>query len=648
MKKKYKSLLGKSIFIDKKNGDVDKILKKCLKFKYISFDVFDTLVKRNLGKPDDLFVILDKTAKNYNIEDFAKLRSLVEKKLRKNKSFITLDDIYNEIEKVIGKEKTIILKNHEINLELSYCQPNYEIVKLYEILKKSGKKIVATSDMYLSSQIISQILEKCGFYLDYIYVSCECKAKKRDGSLFKYVLKTEKIKCSNLIHIGDNYIADILGARKCNVSAVHISKKNIKYNNKKFKKFIKESNKYDVFYSIINNNLKLQDSYYKKIGFALFGPLVYNYTNWLAKKCEEHDLKKIFFFARDGYVLKKAFDMLYKNKYETSYIYFSRRAIRIPFSFLSPSYENMMKFFPKTKVLTPKVYFENFGLDATKYEKLLVKYNLTLNTNIYYNDLFKNAIFKDIFESIYEDILKEAKKEYIILKKYINQEKLYGNVAIVDVGWHNSMQYYLSEIAKKNNYNLNMYGFYVGKMHGEKKVDVSEGFIYDSNDSKYADSALSFIGLMESIFLAKEGSTKMYEKTSDNIVKPVQLDYEYNYTDIEYRAFSEIQEGIDSFISIAGELIDLDVFSLSGYDSYLPIKSFGTNPYLLDVKYFSKFRYFSEEIVYFSNAKSLLFYALHLKKLKIDFYKSRWKIGFMKEVFKLKLPYYTIYRKMRG
>ena len=641
----------KSVFIDDKTIDKTKALKECVKYDCISFDVFDTLIKRNLGKPEDIFVILNTIALEFDVTDFMTLRQKAELKLREKKSFIKLDEIYDEISKSLDKNVSIELKKREIELEKNYCQPNFEVVELLNELRKNGKRIIAISDMYLSSTTILQILNKCKIVVDNIYVSCECNAKKSDGTLFKYVLKKENLCNYNMIHIGDSLKADIFGAKFAGIKSIHVKKNPVKYNDKKFYKKIIDKQNYDVFFRIINNNLKSENSFYRKFGFAVLGPLVYNYVVWLKNMCKQNNLSKIFFFARDGYIFKNVFESLFKGEFTTSYIYFSRRAIRVPYSAMSPSYENIMKYFPKTKILTVKTYFENFGLNPSNYESLIKKYNLKMDDHIYYNDLFKNNAFRKIFDNIYEDIKQEAQKEYEILKKYIKQEKLSGNVAMVDVGWHNSMQFYLEKIAKYNNYNLNLYGFYVGKMHNEKDVNFSKGFISDTNDIGYADSALSFIGLIESVFLALEGSTKTYIENQNGKISPVLFDYEYNEKDLEYGSFLEIQAGIYDFIDIIKSLDYIEIFSLSGKDSYLPLKSFGINPYLYDIKFFSKFRYFSEEIVYFSNSKSLLFYIFNIKKFKLDFYQARWKVGFMKELFKIKLPYYRIYkiyRRMKG
>ena len=46
-----------------------------------------------------------------------------------------------------------------------------------------------------------------------------------------------------------------------------------------------------------------------------------------------------------------------------------------------------------------------------------------------------------------------------------------------------------------------------------------------------------------------------------------------------------------------------------------------------------------------ASPKSLFYYLFHPRKLKVDIGKSGWTIGFMKRLFKIKLPYWNIYKK---
>ena len=53
------------------------------------------------------------------------------------------------------------------------------------------------------------------------------------------------------------------------------------------------------------------------------------------------------------------------------------------------------------------------------------------------------------------------------------------------------------------------------------------------------------------------------------------------------------------------------------------------------------------EILYLAKPKSILKYALKPKSLIKDFYNSRWKIGFMKRLLKVPLPYTKMYELMK-
>ena len=634
--------MKKAIFIDSKTININKAKKKCLKYKYVSFDVFDTLIKRNVDAPIRIFDILDNFAKEMGIDDFKNLRLNTESTLRQKQPFMTIEDIYVQISKKINKDVSEKLKETEIKIEKSYCQRNYDIYELYKFLRKNNKNIIAISDMYLPTNVINEILINAGYQIDKLYVSCDCKAKKRNGRLFQYVLENEKINSNEMIHFGDNYKVDILGSKMAKIESYHVSQKNNNFNVCKFKNKMIDFNNYKNYISVINNNLITQDNYYSKFGFALLGPLVYNYCIWLKEQCKKNNIKKIYFFARDGYTLKKEFDKLFPGEFVTKYIYFSRRAIRVPYYVINSSYDNIVKSFPKTKLIPMKVFFENLGLNPENYKKTLIKYNIKLSDNVFYNDLITKKIYKDIFDEIYSDIKTEAYKEFKIFKKYIVQEEFTGKIAIVDVGWHNSMQYYLEQLANNDKYEIDMYGLYVGRQSHEKIVKHTDSYIEDEVNSGYANSVASFIGLIESVFLADEGSTKRYVEKNNKVV-PELFKYEYEGTK-EYQAFNSIKNGIDNFINIVNSLPKFETFKLNGYDAYIPLKKYGTDPYLKDVGYFSKFKYLSEEIVYFANPKSITYYLFHRKEFMNDMYKSRWKVGFMKELFKIPFPYLRVYK----
>ena len=67
-----------------------------------------------------------------------------------------------------------------------------------------------------------------------------------------------------------------------------------------------------------------------------------------------------------------------------------------------------------------------------------------------------------------------------------------------------------------------------------------------------------------------------------------------------------------------------------------------------DLKMFADFHFYDEgRDDRLAEPHSMLTYLKNPKRLKEDFLVSRWKIGFMKKIFKVKLPYQEIYQYMQ-
>ena len=96
--------------------------------KAISFDVFDTLIRRPVEKPADLFRFLD--AKALRLTDgiaaeFGKTRTMCEVETRRRlegvKDEITLDDIYDTLAAYydLSTDQVAALKDAEIEIEVA-------------------------------------------------------------------------------------------------------------------------------------------------------------------------------------------------------------------------------------------------------------------------------------------------------------------------------------------------------------------------------------------------------------------------------------------------------------------------------------------------------------------------------------------------
>lgn len=205
---------------------IDKLIKK---YDYISFDIFDTLIYREVPNPHEVFGLVQKEFNSLHAEKpivgFPEERISAEKKANSMKSDYTLDDIYGFISVLWGDSVADKLKRIEIDVEKKVTYANPRMKNVYDYVLSRGKKIIIVSDMYLSKETISQLLNASGYVgWSELFVSCECGGTKRDGSLFKYVKMKLNETNRTICHFGDNVISDYIMAMCNGIKAIHVKR----------------------------------------------------------------------------------------------------------------------------------------------------------------------------------------------------------------------------------------------------------------------------------------------------------------------------------------------------------------------------------------------------------------------------------------
>lgn len=200
-----------------------KIIIKYLlsRFETVSFDIFDTLIVRNVQDPRDIFRNINKSEDN----KFVKYRIEAEKKAREKKESkeVTLNEIYNEMLKFYNKSEVENFESIEKKEELNSVCPRKKIVDIYNECLASGKKVYLISDMYLPRELIEKMLQKCKIKnYEKLYISNEFGKTKKTGELFQLFVESEKITTKTHLHIGDSIRADFYGAKKAKLKTFFI------------------------------------------------------------------------------------------------------------------------------------------------------------------------------------------------------------------------------------------------------------------------------------------------------------------------------------------------------------------------------------------------------------------------------------------
>lgn len=627
-KMKYMKSLMKNIIISQLNiSSVEELIKKVSPYDFVSFDIFDTLLKRDVPSPEDVFSIVEKKTGQIG---FAHERIHAEVRCRhlSTKEEITLDDIYLNID-----AKYVNCKRIELEVENLLLKKNLWFDSVYNYCRQHNKTILVTSDMYLPQEFIEKILKREGILYDYLFLSSTEKVQKRTGNLFKRELNVIGISPKQLIHIGDSLGSDWIGAKKAGIKSLLIPRKVCRTSviNKKLDTYL------DCF---INNNIPEGKDYCWQLGYAALGPLLYGFITWLHTETEKRGLKKIYFFSRDGWLMKEAWDAIYGPHHNVQYMYISRRSVSVPILWKHSNWHEIGNFMTMTRFFTVKVFLKRLGIDVETCIKYIEACGLTPETVFSEANYLYDKRLEKLYNIIKNRVIENSKQEYIALGVYLKKMEFYGSVAVVDIGWNGSMQKNLEETLREMGIDAIIDGFYFGVKKSIPKQSM-HGYLYDTKRNKLEATIASMQGMFESFFLAKAGSTRKYYLDD----KKICVDFyepEYTDNDPERIAFSAIQEGALHFIAKYKNSKGSNILFVKKVDYIANVLRFGTMPSQNDIRKFGTFRFYDTNVVYMANPKKINYYIIHPKQFFREFSNSVWKQAFLLKLFRIPFPWFGV------
>lgn len=261
-------------------------LRELDKYDIVSFDMWDTLVCRPFAIPEDLQEYVGGVA-------------------------------YKD-----GRQKcTTAITQREIDCEIALAQPVKKIKEIYDEALRLGKKILVVSDMYLSSKILSQILDKCGYTNYKLYVSIEC-GRTKANTLFELVKKENK---GSIIHFDDADYA-IAKAREYGITAVKVKKVLWDlYDKFPRLKFLPQNTLALRHYIGWLAQQDIRPNYFRQMGLML-GVIAYGFAQFVDRISREKNIDTLLFLSRDMYIIHQFYNRIGNKR--NKYIYHSRRISR--------------------------------------------------------------------------------------------------------------------------------------------------------------------------------------------------------------------------------------------------------------------------------------------------------------------------------
>ncbi len=588
---------------------IEQIMSKDV--KYVSFDVFDTLLKRVVYEPVDIFeIISNELDSKFDIKciDFKAERITAEAESRKYKfatnplnEEVTLDEIYDYLlkETVISKDVLTYAKKRELDLEECYLQVKEGGKYFYDLALFLNKKIIVISDMYLDYEYICQLLDKKGYKeIEKCYVSSKIGLTKATGNLFSYVLNDLNIdKPEEILHIGDNYQSDFLNARNKGYRVCHISKaqdllmnynpavwtgdgiKNILCNKnsiidmKVMPYFLPikcvlglQANKF--YNNLITNVNRLSnyDSNPKKIGYMLLGPHLLALSRWIYDIAVNNKIETIHFVARDGYLVKKSFDYLYGNAgIKTNYVRLSRKSLILADI---KKKEDFYSIISKVNFVTMTInklakYFTPIMKEDINYKEIFESKQMNLEKEFGGVAGFNKAIKVFIDEIISFEKLSDYQK---MLREYYSQI-IKPNEYIFDIGYSGRPEEALSVLL----------GYPVGSMYIHTNNDYASRRRTICNIKSYSfyEHKPVITGVLREHLLMELGPSTIGICKKDGKIEPVLENYNIGYnaklitTIIQDYALEFVKDYNENFSDCLSNLVlrrdDASLF----YENYL-------------------------------------------------------------------------------
>lgn len=640
LKKQVKRLLSRFFC-----SDTGELLSAIQNASVVSFDIFDTLIKRDVPSPADVHILvgkryLDQTGTE--ILDYPKRRLRAEQDARRlaNGREITLKDIFDCFPGLAEDEKSILYEL-EIQTEYDVCCVNSYIKPVYDAAIASGKKIVITSDMYLPEDFICNILKKCSICeYEKLYLSSAQGVTKSSGKLFDTILADMGCEAGSILHIGDNIKGDYYRARQKGFKArlIATERQNLDYWKKNNMKIWEQQ----LFYSFLNNHKPVSDTdFARNVGYEVLGPMLYGFAAWLHKELEKIQPDRVFFLSREGALLQQAYNLLYPDSpFPQEYLYVSRQAVQVPLIGECKSYPEMLQLLKplmhthSLEAVGKSCHFDN------SYEAGITKLGLHMTDNVF-------ELPADKQESYFRLVLKLGKSRFdqqrSLIRQYLCQIGFCGKVAVVDIGWQGTMQkalmHYSGEKAKE------ITGFYLG-VRNVQPDNVYQGinrhgYLFEPNRNIEWDLKSRFTTeLLETLFLSAVGSVREYSVSLSGATIPVLDIYEQKSSVQE--TMEQIQKAAQLFLH-SMKYTDLWSQNPLSADTLLQgYESFAVRPTMDTICHLKEF-YFtdavSSEIL---PPHSSLYYFLQPWKLFKGMNASACKILFLKDILKLPLPYYEM------
>ncbi len=426
-------------------------------------------------------------------------------------------------------EEINLILNGAIEFELSaesrLLKPNTRMLDVLHAARTAGVRIVAVSDMYLTSPYISRLLKVHGFMgenalIDQVVSSADRHLQKKTGRLFDALTSSGELS-GRIIHVGDDTTADGIKAHRSGLRAVVV------YDTREMlARAALSSHDFDAKYasSSVLSHLSANNPA-EALGMSRFGPIYAGFLHSVASRAVTLKLTSVWFLAREGWLLKELYDGVSTSSLvigmpPSGYFYGSRLS----------TMRAQLEVFGRREIQAAKdntadhslrSVLAPLGIPPLELHALLEEASLTASDSTDERTLSKLESCGAFNQAVY-DIGKmelEGIRNYLLRTGFPTA----GRVGIVDVGWGGQIQENLERIIARLGWKTEIVGLYLGtddRAEARRAKGMRlEGLISDSRKGGGPGvGAFSFVQGLELATRSQHGSVLGYTSVGDPVL----------------------------------------------------------------------------------------------------------------------------------
>ncbi len=517
-----------------------------------SFDIFDTCLARRLGFPANFFYFFARKAllamgreptPEMQVEFVSARMQASHRALeRSGKREITLPEIYAQFAEMEPTFDAALCEKMERELEAEGLFAIDSTAQLIEAHREADDRIIYISDTYFDRDFVEARLREHDLFRDgdRIFISSELNATKLDGSLFSRVLEALEVPPQDILHHGDHYKSDFIIPQRYGLRARHLSpslptalEEEINADSDPIRSAPMIAGAMRAYRLAAANGTGEADI--DELVSQFLGPYLVLFARWCRSQAEEMGLEKLFFLARDCYLLNEVYQVLQEKEGGTpaQYLRLSRQGLQLPsiqriedcFVWLKPSA-------PRPSLRQPLDKLE-LTLEDIKAAGDRFPVDWTLETELTSAEHWCTLEACLTHEAVSAKVLAKASERREAMLTYLRGMGIFDErpFAVVDTGWALNCQKALYKVLREEGHNSFKGGLYLGlqfqrRLSGE--TGYAKALFYESppgqgkrSDKRYLFSIYLTI-LEEIIGLAPHGSVHHYEMGGEG-AEPVSL-----------------------------------------------------------------------------------------------------------------------------